>query len=605
MFTSDPIYFKPYKPRITIKALDNSSTLYTYDPWTDAGTTDKPIYCTVQPQSPNHQGTFTVQWEDSTLATPDDLNLRVIIECGKQSTQMTRLISGLVRQAGKTRGADGKILTTVSGSSTGIRLNERITYAVKEAAKLTQDGITLDPTDATMKADALLQAYVGIGTYPTTEAIDTSAIAVNSDVENFVPSISVEYGELQDVANLIQEASDGEVFVDVNDTVRLRHALQPAIAGRGFTIKNKKVSNDNADDTMYLRGKSWDYTASISKADSYSNYLYGILPPDSAPIEDTAVGGSVGNVQSSTNMVAQKFRPRHTTWRRDDFFWAGQAHNNATAEADCGPVFCIAGPDTANTPNSLNILYYMVPDKSAFHLPVSTTSQAGIVQSFAILNNAALRTDLFELDTTKDYWMVMADYNSSATGTGKYFQWFKRSTSTGTISTHSSGGFIVPGTTSTLGTGWASPSTGLMWFATPRQRSVAYQAWDPKAIIAMQGGTLRAGLVQSTLSALPSYIKTKEAMYKYMATQLYYMARPRYNFNFPAVTAPNIPPLPGDPILIQDSQLSFLSNSGQRAFMATCGDMTYSWGNMGSGGYQAPTILSINAVAQHTTYIAN
>jgi len=82
------------------------------------------------------------------------------------------------------------------------------------------------------------------------------------------------------------------------------------------------------------------------------------------------------------------------------------------------------------------------------------------------------------------------------------------------------------------------------------------------------------------------------------------MARPRYNFNMATVTAPNVPPLPGDPILIIDSQVSMFSNSGQRAFMTTLGDMTYSWGSLGGQGmtYQAPTILSVQPVAQPAWY---
>jgi hypothetical protein len=143
-----------------------------------------------------------------------------------------------------------------------------------------------------------------------------------------------------------------------------------------------------------------------------------------------------------------------------------------------------------------------------------------------------------------------------------------------------------------------------MWFAMPRRRSQAINCWDPKAFKKMTGATTRAGLIQTTLSSLPPYVRTKESMYKYMATQIYSMARPRYNFNMATVTAPNVPPLPGDPILIIDSQVPMFSNSGQFAFMTTLGDMTYSWGSLGGQGmtYQAPTILSVQPVAQPAWY---
>jgi hypothetical protein len=64
------------------------------------------------------------------------------------------------------------------------------------------------------------------------------------------------------------------------------------------------------------------------------------------------------------------------------------------------------------------------------------------------------------------------------------------------------------------------------------------------------------------------------------------------------VTAPNVPVLPGDPIMISDSVMGF-STAGQQVMMTTCGDMTYSWQ---IGDYQAPTILSIQPICNPTFY---
>jgi hypothetical protein len=90
-------------------------------------------------------------------------------------------------------------------------------------------------------------------------------------------------------------------------------------------------------------------------------------------------------------------------------------------------------------------------------------------------------------------------------------------------------------------------------------------------------------------------------MYRHLAGQLYETARPRTTYNFSTVTAPNIPPFPGDPIVISDSILG-LSTSGNQVALTTCGDMSYQWGNMGTGSYDAPTKLSINAIAVHPRY---
>ena len=112
-------------PVITIKNTANNATLYTYNSFTDSGTTDKVLYCSVN-LSQNTQGQFVVQFEDQnkSLESTVTVGSRVQIDCGKQSTALTRLISGLVRKKGYARGANNKVLYTISGSSTAIRLNE-------------------------------------------------------------------------------------------------------------------------------------------------------------------------------------------------------------------------------------------------------------------------------------------------------------------------------------------------------------------------------------------------------------------------------------------------------------------------------------------------
>lgn len=593
MFTTDPIYKKPLVPRITVLTLDKVSTLYTFDPWTDVGTSGKLIQCNVQ-LSQNHQGIFTFQIEGDAYSPPFSNGDRVVIECGKQSTQMTRLISGVIRQRGATRGADQKKLLTFTGSSTAIRLNERVTYFIREAAKLAQDGITIDVTDANMKADLLLQTGLSLGTYPTTEVIDTSNITTRSDVENFIPSIAVEYGESQDVVNAIEEASNGEVFVDANDLVQFRHQLQPPVSGKGFTIKNKNATNDNADDTMYLRGNNWDYTESISKTDNYSNHLYGILQADPDP--NVSTPPNVGGLQTNTNEIAQRFRPTHSHWLPGDIFLFGFLHRTSTTVPANLNVMARICRDNAGVPQNVGGIIASMFNR--VNVQENTSTDDTIQQLNLLSNTSGAALGSFDLDVTKNYWLIVTHTGGA---TNDYFRWDYRTVGGG------SGLLVAPYGTSTFangGSGWVtSLSPGLMWFSLPRRRSQAFQTWDTKAINAIDGGTTRGGLFDTTLSSLPSYVKTKESIYRYMTGQLYYSSRPRINYNFPAVTAPNVPVLPGDPILIQDSVLGF-SAAGSQAVMATCGDMNYSWSSLGGQGqtYQAPTILSINAVSNPTRY---
>ena len=126
-------------------------------------TTNKVVYCRVD-LGVDHHGTFEIQIENSNQAL-DTTNIRkgqrVIISVKKDTTlTYNRLISGLIRKTGYTRGIGGQALYTIQGSSTAIRLNEIITNQDVEARKLAQDNITIDITDPNFVSDTLLQTQL-------------------------------------------------------------------------------------------------------------------------------------------------------------------------------------------------------------------------------------------------------------------------------------------------------------------------------------------------------------------------------------------------------------------------------------------------------------
>lgn len=613
MFTTNPIYWSPLVPRITITSTSGATNYYTYDPWTDSGTTTKTIGCNVQ-LSQNHQGTFSIQIEDQTDLINSNVNLgaRVLIECGKQSTQMTRLISGLIRQKGYSRGGDRKRIITLSGSSTSIRLNEKILYYVNEAAKLASDGITIDINDTTRKADALLQA--GLVSLTNEGIINAGNVATSSDVENFIASLAIEFGEAQDLCNTLEEQSNGEIFVDPLNIVQFRHQLQPLTAGRGFTIKNKNAATDNADDTCYLRGKSWEYTESSFKSDGYSNRIWGILPAETPPSSTAECGlnfgatsgGEFAIIQSGATENAYKFRPPHSHWFAGDIYIVG-IYCAATAVLpwtvrfricqDSGGLPQNAGGIVANIdfPGSAEVF------GKTLNNPATHTDEGWRVSNEQIFYNPSnVKIDSFDLDTTKDYWLIISNDNiPTGNSPTPAFTWPVQRDTTGCT-----GAFGGLSTNSAGGTGWAvfdpPGSIRMPCVALPRVRAEAFECSDHKAVKFMGSGLATTGgnFIESSLSGIPSTIKTREAMQRYMVNQLYYMARPRVNWNMATVTAPNIPIIPGDPILISDTVMGFSASGGQ-AVMATCGDMTYSWQ---IGQYQAPTILSIQPVTNPTHY---
>ena len=99
------------------------------------------------------------------------------------------------------------------------------------------------------------------------------------------PVLSIEYGQLQDIVNYIEQQSGGQVVVDQNDLVNFRYEIKNNLTGRGFTIKNNNDNqgNDDADDTMYLVNKNWSYEDDFFTSGNYANKVTAIMRADPRP----------------------------------------------------------------------------------------------------------------------------------------------------------------------------------------------------------------------------------------------------------------------------------------------------------------------------------
>lgn len=605
MFTTDPLYHKPLLPVITIKNTANNATLYTYNSFTDSGTTDKVLYCSVN-LSKDAQGQFTIQFEDQnkSLESTVTVGSRVQIDCGKQSSSLTRLISGLVRKKGYSRGANGKVLYNITGSSTAIRLNELLRYVVSEAAK-TADGITPDKTDASRKADTLLAAnLVGL----TADGILSIAnLAANSDVETFIASLSIEYGQLQDIVNYIEQQSGGEVVVDTNDLVNFRYEIKNNLSGRGFTIKNWNTNkaNDDADDTMYLVGKNWSYEDDFYTSSNYSNKLTAIMRADSRPSSPLDLGFVETNAFTCTNTqeYAVKFRPTHTRVTPGDVYIVAANWNSGGANTvpdEYVLLFCKdSGTGVPLNTNGIVGLYSYF--RTNFQTPLPTAYAIGLttlINDGYCYNRSIADIGDFYLDTTRDYWLIFQKTglsgNQLTVGRNMY------ATLSPNLVVHSSN--FADATNG--GSGWVPASAGNLFlpcFGVGRYRSTPYTMWDPKAAQNVQSGLSAGQYIESMVTETAVQITTRDSMVRHIASQLYAKARPTTSYNFSTVLAPNIPPFPGDPIIISDDILG-LSTVGNQITLTTCGDMTYQWGNMETGSYDAPTKLSIRTTGVHAKY---
>jgi hypothetical protein len=606
LLTNDPLYWRPLQPVITIKTTVNTSTLYTYSSFTGTATgvtTVFPHHTSVS-LSQNTHGEFTIQFYDATEALEAagvTVGSRVIIECGKQSSAITRLISGIVRKKGYSRGSDGKVLYTISGTSTGIRLNEIIRYVVSQATK-TGDGITPNIADATRKADTLLATNLA----PlTTDAILSIAnLAANSDVETFIASLSIEYGQLQDIVNYIEQQSGGQVVVDTNDLVNFRYEIKNNFSGRGFTLKNKYTgaATDDADDTMYLMRKNWTYEDDFYTSANYSNKITAILPGEprpSTPLDLGFVSANVATVQS-TNEYAIKFRPPHTRFTPGDIYLVA-AYWSTAANSLPGQVYCRICKDASGVPMNTNgIIANIIFVATQFQDPLPTviiTEITTLINDQFFVNDATGAFGDFYLDTQKDYWLIIS--HDAFPSTYRFTLGRNMNVaSSSNLFTHTSNF----STTQNGGSGWALSGAGtLPAFGVGRYRAQVCTMWDPKATQAIQVGLTPGQHIESMVTESAVEIKSRESLFRHMAGQLYVKARPRTSYNFPTVTASNTPIFPGDPIVISDSVLG-LSTSGSQVILTTCGDMTYSWGNMEGGGYEAPTKLNIQAMGVHPRY---
>lgn len=603
-------------PVITIKNTANNTTLYTYNSFTDSGTTDKVLYCSVN-LSQNTHGEFTVQFEDQnkSLESTVTVGSRVQIDCGKQSGSLTRLISGLVRKKGYTRGAIGKVLYTIQGSSTGIRLNERLAYVVSEAAQLANGQIDL--TDVSRKADTLLA--VGLSPLTADGVLSIANLATNSDVETFIASTNIQYGELQDLVNYYEDQSGGEVIVDTNDLVSFRYEIKNNLFGRGFTIKsnNDNKANDDADDTMYLVGKNWTLEDDFYKSSNYANKCFAILPGETPPSNPADLGigydpSAANYFNTGTNCIARKFTPTHTHFYSNDFYLALTEvfGTSAIGKKPFNALFMLVEDGGTGTPASKTPLLGISFQPSSFSGGGSISDGAAVVNQAWIFNpstGVTFANQDFTLAPGKDYWLIMSAANTQGTladsDQKNVLWWYDTSV---TLANHVASApktaISISGPWTTSGTGWSvSSSAHPPLMAMPRIRSHSFFMYDPKAMQAVSSG-LTAGLATDTLlTDAPNQVTSFDSMYRFMQQQTYNLARPRTVYNFPRVTAPNIPPFPGDPMVISDSILDF-STPGDQVVITTCGDMNYSWGNMGTGSYEAPTNLSINAIGIHSRY---
>jgi hypothetical protein len=319
------------------------------------------------------------------------------------------------------------------------------------------------------------------------------------------------------------------------------------------------------------------------------------LSADSIPSvrEDIGYSSILSASYTNANGVeqARRFRPSHSHFLPGDLFIPGYIRNGVDALTWITR-FRIAGPDTANTPNSLNVLVNIdfPPDVFDFSTTLDE-SKIRLANTQTFYDGGNIKIDSFNLDTTKDYWLILSNDNHPTTVPTRGFIWGANQNAVGTRASVTVGG----STNSSSGGGWTTSTTQMPLFGMPRRRSQAFECADPKAIASIGSGlpTVGGTPIESTLSNIPSSVTTKEAMQKYLVNQSYYMARPQVLWPTFRVSVPNLPILPNDPLMIVDSTLLF-STAGTQVVTATTGAMTYEFGTRGGTGNSISSALYLN-----------
>lgn len=580
MLTTDPKYWKGYQPKIEVKNLGNSSTYYTFDPFNDV-TTNKVVYARVD-LGMDHHGTFEIQIENANQGV-DDVNIkngqRVFMNLKKDASLSYNLVlSGLIRKTGTTRGRGGEALYNIVGSSTAIRLNE-IVLNVDTHPAILGDGMTIDITDTNFKADNLLQAQLaGV----TADGVITAAnLAANSDVETFIPSFKVNFGEAQDGCNLIENITNAEVFTGTDDIIVLRSRLQPFAAGRGFVLKDIQGTQDDADITGYIDGTP-EYFESCYKSDGYANQNYGILPGTSEDGVDRGVY-TTGVSDNGIYEYAVSFKPTHSVFKAGDIF-IGAFYVDSGGTGTGVPVYFRLCKDASGVPQNVSGVFANLlfpPDAFGEPDPGTHASPVTVSNNYKMYDDSLGEIESVILDTTHNYWLIFADY-ADTSGPSHYTAWAgnnfygsitgKRHTTS--FSTWSDGGGS-----------WVNQAFTLPRFSMPIRRAIGFACADPKGIAAVGSGlgTPGGNTISSVQSDLPASVKGKAQIQKYLVNQMYASAKPQIRWNNLVISSPNIPILPNDPLLIVDSTLGF-SSAGAPAHVATTGNMSYEFGERGGDG---------------------
>ena len=556
---------------------DTDPPYYEFDPWDYSTTKNYPTFASLS-RSMVHHGIMELQLEDDGyIINTDRLRTPAKFECyqGKQDGEMRKYLFGILRGFGHSAGYKGKILYNLAGYGWGIRMSERIIDFDRNAPVKNLNGIELDQSAVNSRANEILKDGVGNQfEYPNdvddgqTEStagynwIHSNNLDTSSNIQDFIASVVLRFGTIQDLANLVEQTTGGRVFVDFDRDVQLLSRPFSYSNNHGFVFKdliNRDI--DDPDTTAYLTSGLVEYGYSMLVDNGYSNHIYGILPADNDPPVDTW-----DSYTSYTNNkdfeIAVPFRPpTNPNW----MLWIGAQLNDGDADNNVPR----SRWRIANDANPLGVL------------PSTIVNVGGIVNSYygyqggydldqSKTEAIFITKNRGGLDSRKWYWLILSSVNADATN---YWRWARTSSTTATRATAP----INTSTSTDGGSGWTyNTAANLMAFFFGRSKA------QPMSII--NDKSIRKNMVIDSAVDLPIHVKERFGATVYMLGVARFRTRPRPVFENVTIRPPNKNIFEGDIATIRHSDLRFGTVKGSRAVLAQIGDVNYTYGVRNGGG---------------------
>lgn len=590
--TADSVYSDTLVPKIVIKSLNKRTTYYSFNPFTWNNAAGGITYCSLG-LGTNQHGQFEIEFEDADKTIDDTLvksPARCYIYFGKSESNFNLMLSGMIRQAGYTRGCEDNLLYNVSGFGSGIRINERILDVNEAPTKTTRDGVTIDPTDHNFHANRLVDNTLDdSGFFPenitssTVEGtgglahINSSGTELESPIEDFIPGLVSRFQEMGDAQNQIEDYTGARVYVDTDDRIQLQPLMAPYSARYGFMITTNPQDSDSADNTMYVI-EDYSFVNSWQKDAGYSSGMYGILPADTVPESDHFTDNTY-YWENKTVEVAQRLRlTTNPNWR---IFAAVEAVGmaNTSSENTVRTRWRLAYDDNG-APGEVFANRYMYANQNY------NTADGGM-QTIEIMGRGSN-----DISVNDYYWLIFSSVNATAT---EYWRWFTNRL----VDQRGESMTAAPGTSTATdaGSGWTATPGYSQMIVTTRFKAEPFGILDEKAIN-------ENILIESVAQGFPQQITSKLAASKYLVGLMQYSARPRRVFQFPNLTVPNQPVFPGDIAYIVDSRFNF-STSGNPVVSGTITDLNYTFGvkNAGlSSNSKGMGSLALNVVGYNQFY---